>query len=51
MLFLIELGRWQFKIERMEDTNPSPPDVEYIPQPMQVHTTDHVGFLPSQHED
>lgn len=52
MLLLIELGRWEFKIERHRNVeDPAPEGAEYVPTPMQVHTPDYVGFLPTQYEE
>ena len=51
MLLLIELGRWEFRLQRHANDPPESMDREYIPQPMTVYTPDYVGFIPARPED
>lgn len=52
MLILLRLGRWELSISREDrdpgGTTPAPVDA---PQPMEVWTPEHVGFLPPAYPD
>lgn len=51
VLLLIELGRWEFRLQRHTESTPEPMDREHLPQPMTVYTPEYVGFMPAARED
>lgn len=50
MLLHLRVGRWEMTIHNESTTTEADPVPDDHPQPMQVWTPDHVGFLPPERE-